>query len=338
MTSRQIIAIGGGKIHDPTQPAPIRKYLYDLTVKDLKDLKDQKDCPSNQKDHLDPVRPKICLLPQARFGSSDFESYIANFKTVFERTGFQVAILRLQALVDLDKLRTTMLSSQIIYVAGGGTLTLLAVWKAWGIDTLLREAYANGVILAGDSEGAICWFTQCLSSAWKEPTFIPGLGLLSGTCCPHFDTKPEVKAFYLQALPELSQPPYYAISNDTAIHFVDEEPLVRLVWTDSGESHPSILNVARQPPGLKVTYSRCRDCIFVTCDEFPRRCGIHHNEGYGIHCTTCYPKEHLNLDVVVPKKRQHPRLFACYGEKCRVADMRIRCSSCYGDYDVSDSD
>ena len=37
-------------------------------------------------------------------------------------------------------------------------LNLLAIWRAHGIDEVLRDCWDRGVVLAGQSAGAMCWF------------------------------------------------------------------------------------------------------------------------------------------------------------------------------------
>lgn len=340
--SRQIIAMGGGKISDPRQPAAIRKYLYNLTSTDDRHNSTSMD-----------DRPKICLLPQARFGSSDFDSYIKNFKIVFEQTGFAVEIIRLGN-IDFYEIQKKILSSQIIYVCGGSTLTLLAVWKAWGIDQILRQAYAKGVILVGDSAGANCWFDECVIKAWETPSIYSGLGFLPGTCCAHFDSKESFKSCYIKAISAgtLDESLNYGISDYTAAHFIDGKLIKGLVWANPGKQmpdpnnslfliHGSDLNEQNSQEGSttitcqELHYTKCNSCIPVYCKQ---SCKVHHNEGNGVHCKTCYPKDHLDLDVIIPRTRKHPRLFKCYGEKCRVFGQNIRCKSCFGDYEISDSD
>src|SRR5918911_5085188 len=54
--------------------------------------------------------------------------------------------------------RATALAHDVILVAGGNTANMLAIWRAHGFDRVLREAWREGVVLAGSSAGMICWF------------------------------------------------------------------------------------------------------------------------------------------------------------------------------------
>ena len=53
-------------------------------------------------------------------------------------------------------LRELLLSQDIVYVGGGSMRNLLAIWRVHGLDTILREAWERGVVLAGLSAGAMC--------------------------------------------------------------------------------------------------------------------------------------------------------------------------------------
>ena len=77
----------------------------------------------------------------------------------------------------------------MIYVGGGNTVNLLAVWRAHGLDTILREAYMQGVVLCGISAGSLCWF-ECGVTDSFGPTLAAlrdGLSLLAGSNGPHYD-------------------------------------------------------------------------------------------------------------------------------------------------------
>jgi dipeptidase E len=85
-------------------------------------------------------------------------------------------------------LRPLVLGCDIVYVGGGSTVNLLAIWRAHGLDSLLREAWTQGVVLAGLSAGAICWFEGGTTDSFGPLSALnDGLGLLRGTFTPHYD-------------------------------------------------------------------------------------------------------------------------------------------------------
>ena len=59
-----------------------------------------------------------------------------------------------------EDLREHLLSQDLIYVGGGSVISLLGVWRAHGIDEILREAWEAGVVLCGLSAGSLCWFAR----------------------------------------------------------------------------------------------------------------------------------------------------------------------------------
>ncbi len=86
----------------------------------------------------------------------------------------------------------------IIYVGGGNTLRLLEQWRLSGLDQVLMQAARQGTLLAGVSAGAVAWFDYALSDAGGQGLQpVAGLGLVAGSCCPHYDT-------------ELARPPAFA--------------------------------------------------------------------------------------------------------------------------------
>lgn len=64
-----------------------------------------------------------------------------------------------------------VLEQDVIYVGGGNTRNMLVLWKEWGLDYTLKKAYEEGVILAGLSEGAICWFEEGLTDPLNAPLY-----------------------------------------------------------------------------------------------------------------------------------------------------------------------
>lgn len=89
-------------------------------------------------------------------------------------------------------LRAAVLDADVIWVSGGSLVNLLAVWRAHGLDEVLREAWRAGVVLAGGSAGAACWFGGGTTSSFgPEITAVTdGLGMLPGSLAVHYDSDP----------------------------------------------------------------------------------------------------------------------------------------------------
>jgi peptidase E len=165
-------------------------------------------------------RPKICFIPTA---SGDSDKYIVRFYTAFMQRLCVPAHLSLFNPPTAD-LRSFVLEQDILYVGGGNTKNLMALWKEWGLDQVLREAWQGGKVLAGLSAGSICWFEQGVTDS------IPGtlsvlncLGFLKGSNCPHYDGEANRRPTYHQLLATGQIGNGYATEDGVGLHFVGDK-------------------------------------------------------------------------------------------------------------------
>jgi len=145
-------------------------------------------------------RPRICILPTA---SGDTSEQIASFYAAFGERSCEpsdVALFRLGRRP--VALRDHLLDQDLIYVGGGSMVNLLAVWEAHDIASILSLAWRQGIVLAGQSAGAMCWFEAGITKSSGKPLAAPGLGLLHGSLCVHYNDEPERRAAYLDAVGE----------------------------------------------------------------------------------------------------------------------------------------
>lgn len=120
-----------------------------------------------------------------------------------------------------DDLDAFIREQDVIYVGGGNTANMLAVWRTHGVDRALRRAYEAGVVMAGVSAGALCWFEGGVTDSFGRLARLDdGLGWLTGTMCPHFDGEPERRPTYHRLVGE-GMAAGYAADDGAAIHFVD---------------------------------------------------------------------------------------------------------------------
>lgn len=131
-------------------------------------------------------RPKVCFVPTA---SGDADEYITRFYRAFSSHDCQPADLPLfrRTVGDLESF---VLSQDVIYVGGGSTANLLAIWRVHGLDRILWRAWDQGVVLCGLSAGMNCWFERSVTDSFDVGRLQPlhdGMGLLPGNCCPHYD-------------------------------------------------------------------------------------------------------------------------------------------------------
>jgi peptidase E len=113
------------------------------------------------------------------------------------------------------------MDQDVIYVGGGSSANLLAVWRLHGLDKALRAAWHAGVVLAGISAGAICWFEDGLTDSFGMPyrALDDGLGFVRGACCPHYDGEKERRPALLRLI-RRGFPPTLALDDGAAAHYV----------------------------------------------------------------------------------------------------------------------
>jgi peptidase E len=208
MRPRQIVAMGGGGFSmEPDNPT-LDDYVLSLAGSE---------------------RPRIGFVGTA---SGDADSYLVRFHAAFGPDRARASHLALFRRTVRD-LAGWALSQDILYVGGGNTANMLAVWRTHGFDSVLRQAWHAGVILAGLSAGAGCWFDACVTDSFGPLAPLDdGLGLLAGSFCPHYDGEADRRPTY-HALVEAGFPAGYAVDDGAAIHFVDGAP-TRVVTSRDG--------------------------------------------------------------------------------------------------------
>ena len=114
-----------------------------------------------------------------------------------------------------------LLDQDLIYVGGGSVVSLLGVWRAHGLDEVLRECWRRGVVLCGVSAGSLCWFSESVTAFHGPPQRVAGLGLLPYSNCVHYDGEPARRESYHRFLSE-GMAPGYAAGDGAALHFRGE--------------------------------------------------------------------------------------------------------------------
>jgi peptidase E len=162
-------------------------------------------------------RAKVCFVPSA---TGDAPATIVAMYGRFPAARAERTHLELFSRSVKD-IRALLLVQDIIYVGGGNTVNLLAVWRAHGVDQVMREAWENGVILTGGSAGSLCWFecgTTDSFDLYELARLDDGLGFLPGSHCPHYDGEPQRRPFY-HSLIASGFPGGIAIDDDAAVRF-----------------------------------------------------------------------------------------------------------------------
>jgi dipeptidase E len=161
-------------------------------------------------------RPRICLIPTA---SADDAGLIADFERLFAPRS-EPRVLRLFLRTDAD-LREVVLGQDAVYVTGGNTANLFAIWRLHGLDTVLREAWDAGVVMAGMSAGAICWFESCTTDSFGSELqpLHGGLAFLDGSFCPHYDGEAQRRPLFSRLVADGSLPGGYGVDDGAALVF-----------------------------------------------------------------------------------------------------------------------
>ena len=177
--------------------------------------------------------PRICFLPTA---SGDQREQLLWFHERFRLMRCQISDLSLFHLSrDRVDPRTLLLSQDAIYVGGGSMRNMLAIWREHQIDTAMREAWEAGVVLAGLSAGAMCWFEGGISMSSGGPDPVTGLGLLAGSLSVHRTSEPWRLPAYLRAVAHGRLPGGYAADDGAALLFAGRR-LVECVASQPGRS------------------------------------------------------------------------------------------------------
>ena len=175
MADKIIVAIGGGEIREKTT-LKIDEHIADLA-----------------KDRANGKRAVALFLGTA---SHDFLPYFNSFRKTYTSV-FDIkaeVALSVYKKTEEDKLKEKFASCDMIYVGGGDTVFMLNNWEKNGITELIRDAYDRGVIIAGLSAGAVCWFEKMYTdsaSVGSEDKYsvYPGLGFIKGFACPHYNER-----------------------------------------------------------------------------------------------------------------------------------------------------
>ena len=196
MTDRHIVPFGGMR-PTPGRTHPLVEYLLTLAGKE---------------------RAKVCYIGTA---NGDDPAYAMSFFNRFPAARTERAHLALfhRTVVDIE----TMLCAQdIVMVGGGNTASMLAVWRAHGVDVALRAAWEAGVIMTGGSAGSLCWYEGGTTDSFNLLELAPlndGLGFLPGTHCPHYDGEVQRRPLYHRLIAD-GFGAGIAIDDDAAVHYI----------------------------------------------------------------------------------------------------------------------
>ena len=209
---RNIIAIGGGGFGANPGQGIIEEYILKQTKK---------------------KKPNICFIPTA---TGDNEAYKVNYYATFSKLQCNPTHLDFfKRTPDLNKLISTQ---DAIFVGGGNTKSMLAVWKEWRLDKLLKKAYKQGTVMSGVSAGAICWFENGITYSWAtDLKIMPCMNFIKGTCCPHYDEEPQRKPTVKKLILANKVKNIYAMDGGVALHIKNEKNFKSVVFRKDKNSY-----------------------------------------------------------------------------------------------------
>jgi dipeptidase E len=175
------------------------------------------------------AQPRLCLIPTA---SGDASAYVAAFYRAFAGRARCSHISLFQR--DGEGLRDRVLGAEILYVGGGNTANLLALWRLHGLDALVREAWERGTIIVGVSAGACALFDAGVSASFGSPAPLAGgLGLVTGGFCPHWSERQSI----LLEMVAAGLPAGYGAGEEAALHFAGGELREALVTRPGADAY-----------------------------------------------------------------------------------------------------
>jgi peptidase E len=198
LKDKHIVAFGGDAFYTDTQNKLSANFVLDLTGVE---------------------KPKICFIPTA---SGDNPEYVQKF---YERYTTDMCVPSHLYLFsrEIKDLRSFLLDQDAIYVGGGNTANMLAVWRVHGVYDILREAHEQGTVLCGTSAGSLCWFSCGVTDSFGRDLapINDGLGFVQASNCPHYDSEELRKPQYHKFIDEGLRAGF-AADDGTALHFVND--------------------------------------------------------------------------------------------------------------------
>jgi dipeptidase E len=222
--TKHIIVIGGESAEDMQRMTRIDEHIV----------------ASSGKAH-----PTVLYISTA---NGDDHVKIAAFTAKYESAGCNVRTLAffIPPFPSPDHISSLIEQADIIYVAGGNTRAMLAIWREFGTVGLLKKAWENGKVLCGVSAGAICWFDYGHSDSGGAFALIAGLGFLPGALCPHFSSEAGRETSFVELVRLKGTQPAYAADDGVALHFKDG----RYHETIHNDATKSAYDVTTAPPYL----------------------------------------------------------------------------------------
>ncbi|MFZ0342766.1 MAG: peptidase E [Gaiellaceae bacterium] len=161
-------------------------------------------------------RARFCIVPSAL---GDDPSALATFYSAFAELDVELSHLRLFPMPNFEDPRAHLLRQDVIWVAGGSTANLLALWRTHGLDSVFRDCWEAGVVLTGVSAGSVCWHLGGTTDSFGPELrpFTDGLGFLPYSNSPHHDAEEQRRPVFERLIAEGVLSDGYATDNGAGL-------------------------------------------------------------------------------------------------------------------------
>lgn len=191
-------SMGFNRARDPWQPSPIFDYAFGLARAESS--------------------PRVCFVST---GTGDQAASIDLFYGAFAETDVRASHLALFDKPNVADVRSHLLGQDVIWVDRGSLVNLLAVWRAHGVDAILRECWEAGVVVGGESAGSLCWFQGGTTDSFGDVApFTDGLRLLPYSNAVHYEQRRDE---FQRAVADGVLPGGYATDAGAGLCFVGTE-------------------------------------------------------------------------------------------------------------------
>ena len=194
------MAIGGGGFQMPPDDGRIDAFLLSL---------------ARERSGRD--RPRVAFIPTA---AADDDWAVARFYATYARHA-EASHLALFSRTRRRRRRVYLLDQDLVFIGGGNTVNMLAIWRQHGVDRALLAAWQAGVVMSGMSAGGVCWFEGFTTDSFGPElrAVRDGLGVLSGSFIPHYHGEAQRRPLYHRLVADGTLPGGYGVDDGAALVF-----------------------------------------------------------------------------------------------------------------------
>jgi peptidase E len=167
-------------------------------------------------------RARVCIVATA---VGDDSTWLMKFYAAFAELDAELSHLALFPRPNHDDPRAHLLRQDVIWVAGGSTVNLLALWRAHGLDTVFHDCWQAGIVLMGVSAGSVCWHAGGTTDSYglRLRPVTDALAFLPYSNSPHHDAEKQRRPLFHDLIAQGVLPDGYATDNGAGLVYVGTE-------------------------------------------------------------------------------------------------------------------